>query len=66
MQRLDAGIDKILKEYTEDGLNPLRNKHLGNCMQLNSGEMGIKIRMGSKQPGGIFTKIGEVVIFWYR
>ncbi|WP_201301037.1 hypothetical protein [Sunxiuqinia indica] len=41
------------------------NKNLGQEIMLKDGSLGLRIRLGSGQPGGIFTPDGKIVSFWY-
>ena len=59
------GMDKTKRQYVNDALNFFKqNKNLGEGKQLGDGTMGIKIKNGKQ--GGIYTKDGKPVSFWYK
>ena len=63
---LNQGMRNNLMQYTDDALNFFNtNKNLGKEIMLRDGSMGMKIRLGPNQPGGIFTTDGRIVSFWY-
>gem|GEM_PF-1828088 len=63
---LNQGMRNNLMQYTDDALKFFNtNKHLGKEVMLRDGSMGMKIRLGPNQPGGIFTTDGRIVSFWY-
>ena len=56
-----------LEDYTADASSFFRhNNHLGQPVTLKDGTVGIKIRLDKGQLGGIYTRTGKSVTFWYK
>ena len=61
------GIEKNIFQFTDDALNFFKNNStLGKDIILKDGSTGLKITTPGGGPGGIFTKEGKIISFWYR
>lgn len=59
------GINKSVSQYTKDAKNLFaNNRDQGRAWQLGDGSTGIKINASNGQ-GGIYTRSGKIVTFWY-
>lgn len=63
----EQGINKSLYEYTNDAAN-VYNKYSksGTDVILSDGSTGTKIKDPDSSQGGIYTKEGDIVSFWYK
>lgn len=64
---ISAGRTESISQYTEDAVQFYKqNKEHSERVTLRDGKAGVRIRALEGGPGGLFTREGKIVTFWYE